>query len=77
MTGNLADRMRLMEVDHQRGRCNTGDDNMVMIPKEVLPDGWHEEPHINGLICPCGSSIELDGECPNGHVSPLVKKGLI
>lgn len=29
------------------------------------------------LICPCGNRIEQDGECPNGHVSPLREEGFI
>lgn len=24
------------------------------------------------VVCPCGDEIELDGECPAGHVSPLL-----
>jgi hypothetical protein len=24
------------------------------------------------VVCPCGDSIELDGECPEGHVSPAM-----
>ena len=24
------------------------------------------------LLCPCGTVIEQDGECPEGHVSPMV-----
>ena len=36
--------------------------------------------YINGygnIVCPCGTSIEDDGECPEGHVSPLRQAGLI
>jgi len=29
------------------------------------------------LSCPCGSTIEQDGRCPNGHESPLGKAGLV
>lgn len=29
------------------------------------------------ITCPCGHRIEDDGECPNGHVSPLRDAGLI
>jgi len=29
------------------------------------------------LICPHGSTIELDGRCPDGCVSPLISAGLI
>lgn len=29
------------------------------------------------LICPCGITIEQDGRCSNGHVSPLRQLGMI
>lgn len=29
------------------------------------------------LICPCGHTIEQDGRCPDGCVSPLRAAGLI
>jgi hypothetical protein len=29
------------------------------------------------LICPCGHRVEDDGNCPNGHESPLLGAGLI
>lgn len=29
------------------------------------------------LVCPCGYTIEHDGMCPQGHVSPLVEMGMI
>lgn len=29
------------------------------------------------LVCPCGHRVEDDGECPEGHVSPLRRMGLI
>jgi hypothetical protein len=29
------------------------------------------------LVCPCGQRVEDDGKCSSGHVSPMVKKGLI
>ena len=40
-----------------------------------LPLGW--EYIDGGLTCPCGDVIELDGACSGGHVSPLMKRGLI
>ena len=47
----------------------------------ILPDGWGIDSEIYGLdfnlICPCGYMIEQDGECPEGHVSPLREMGLI
>jgi len=29
------------------------------------------------LICPCGHRVEDDGNCPNGHESPIMTMGLI
>jgi len=29
------------------------------------------------IVCPCGHRIEDDGECPNGHTSPMRSAGLI
>lgn len=29
------------------------------------------------LECPCGFTIEHDGRCPNGCVSPLLQMGMI
>ena len=40
-----------------------------------LPEGW--DSMDDELICPCGDTIELDGECPEGHVSPLRLAGMI
>lgn len=42
--------------------------------------GWEYESGygIDGnLICPCGYTIEQDGRCPDGCVSPLRQLGLI
>jgi hypothetical protein len=40
-----------------------------------LPEGWEwadeNSPIDSGLICPCGNTIEIDGECPYGHKSPI------
>lgn len=47
------------------------------VPDEILPDGWSNDPHTGGLVCPCGSVIELDGTCPEGHVSPVREQGFI
>jgi len=49
----------------------------MRIPDSVLEGDWESVPHMNALRCPCGHTIELDGECPNGHVSILKQKGLI
>lgn len=40
-----------------------------------LPEDW--DSMDDALICPCGDTIELDGECPEGHVSPLRLAGMI
>jgi hypothetical protein len=42
---------------------------------EILPEGWEAEDDL--LICPCGNTIEHDGRCPEGCVSPLLSMGLI
>ena len=41
-----------------------------------LPTGWSADGE-DLLICPCGDVIELDGTCPEGHVSPLITLGMI
>ena len=38
-------------------------------------DEW--EGDMDVLVCPCGYTIELDGMCPQGHVSPLIEMGMI
>lgn len=48
--------------------------------EELLPDGWEYEAGYGTdglLVCPHGHSIEQDGECPDGCVSPLREIGLI
>jgi hypothetical protein len=42
-----------------------------------LPDGWKVGQFGDSLICPDGLEIEPDGECPNGHASPLREMGLL
>lgn len=48
--------------------------------QEILDDlgfsDWEAEGD-EGLICPCGYTIEIDGKCPKGHVSPLLQFGVI
>lgn len=41
----------------------------------LLPDDWDGDDDV--LTCPCGYTIELDGACPEGCVSPLREMGLI
>ena len=36
-----------------------------------LPEGWDSDVFGDGLICPCGYTIELDGQCPDGCTTPL------
>lgn len=45
--------------------------------RELLPEGWDMSPWGDTFICPDGHEIELDGECPDGHKSPLTELGLI
>lgn len=40
-------------------------------------DGWRSNRFGDGLVCPCGNNIELDGECYCGKKSPLRNAGLI
>lgn len=46
---------------------------------ELLPEGWETDGFgfDSCLICPHGETIEQDGECPEGCVSPLREMGLI
>ncbi len=46
------------------------------ILEEILPDDW-EMVDSSVIICPCGYEIELDGQCPDGCVSPLRTMGMI
>ena len=48
----------------------------MRIPDTLLTDGWQQN-RLGDLICPCGNTIELDGKCPNGHISPLRQHGYI
>jgi hypothetical protein len=46
---------------------------------DILPEGWETDGFgfDSCLICPCGDTIEQDGICPQGCVSPLREMGLI
>ena len=42
--------------------------------------GWElEDPNSDEsyFVCPCGDTIEQDGKCSEGHVSPLRELGMI
>ena len=43
----------------------------------LLPEGWEAHPFGDMVTCPHGYEIELDGQCPDGCVSPLREMGLI
>jgi hypothetical protein len=46
----------------------------------MLPDGWELDDTYGldfTLVCPHGHTIEADGRCPSGCVSPLRGMGLI
>lgn len=48
----------------------------AMIQEFVRGTEWTTD-GMGVLICPCGNRVELDGKCPNDHVSPLREAGLI
>jgi hypothetical protein len=45
---------------------------------EIAPD-WETDGYglDSNLICPCGYTIEQDGQCPEGCISPLITMGMI
>jgi len=47
--------------------------------EDLLPEGWETDGFgIDALlICPHGHTIEQDGQCHEGCVSPLREQGLI
>ncbi|MDP3889853.1 hypothetical protein [Nocardioides sp.] len=48
--------------------------------EELLPEGWELDDTYGldfTLTCPHGHTIEQDGRCPTGCVSPLRAMGLI
>jgi len=44
--------------------------------QELMPEGWIVENECC-LTCPHGYTIEYDGKCPEGCVSPLRTMGMI
>lgn len=53
----------------------TYEDMAREIIRDLAPDWEVENDAV--LICPCGERVEYDGECPEGHVSPLRAAGMI
>jgi hypothetical protein len=55
--------------------------DFVQMLESMLPDGWEiDDPSYGSsclLICPHGNTIEQDGTCPEGCVSPLRAMGMI
>jgi hypothetical protein len=55
-------------------------DDAEYVIRDLLPEGWELEEGFGldgNLICPHGHTIEQDGECPDGCVSPLRELGVI
>jgi hypothetical protein len=75
MTGNLADRMRLMEVDYQRGRCNTGGKNVVRYAI-VVGDSSEESGVLMGIQSGQAPEEALYFEALNGLDDSLEDSGI-
>jgi hypothetical protein len=56
-------------------------DPFIEMLESILPDDWEiADPEMGSsclLICPCGTTIEQDGSCPEGHESPMRAMGMI
>lgn len=53
---------------------------MIALTKHVIKNNGYNEWTIDQFgqaVCPCGNSIEIDGKCPNGHISPVRQEGMI
>lgn len=53
---------------------------MMKAIQDLLPADWEIDTAYGldfTLVCPCGHTIEQDGRCPDGCVSPLRTMGLI
>jgi hypothetical protein len=53
--------------------CKTMDVNAILA--DLGYEDW--EGDMDVLVCPHGYTIELDGRCPNGCVSPFITAGLL
>lgn len=53
--------------------------DMDEILESILPEDWSTDGYglDSCLICPHGHTIEQDGVCPDGCVSPLRTQGMI
>lgn len=49
--------------------------DMDSVLSAIGADDWESDGDV--LVCPCGWTIEMDGRCPDGCVSPLREMGLI
>jgi hypothetical protein len=53
---------------------------MTEMKRQMLRDMGYDEWSVTRtgvLECPCGHRVEDDGECPEGHESPLREMGMI
>lgn len=67
--------MRLFPGDRTRGPGGPNGSGHDETPF-ALPDGWDWEGRTL-LRCPHGQRVELDGECPEGCVSPIKRMGMV
>lgn len=51
--------------------------SMMQEMEPFLPPGWEISIYGDSFVCPCGDEIELDGECPEGCISPMLQMGMI
>lgn len=51
-------------------------DDYIETAQTICGDDW-EVVDESVLVCPCGDTIEWDGECPQGCVSPIRAMGMI
>lgn len=47
---------------------------MMELFADEFPDWEFDE---DSVVCPCGTELELDGVCNEGHASPLRQMGMI
>lgn len=51
----------------------------AQMAREIIKENYPRWEVVNDavLLCPCGERVEYDGQCPEGHVSPLREMGMI